>query len=136
MPIRPEEAVRYPDDWRQISAEVKERAGNCCETCAAPNGEEVWRRNKSLVWLPLAAFENDEPGPGWKRVKVVLTVAHLDHHPENCSPENLRAWCQRCHLAWDAKHHAANAALTRSKRRLQGQMSRGEQPLFAIGGQE
>jgi len=27
--------------------------------------------------------------------KVVLTVAHLGHTPENCDPANLRAWCQR-----------------------------------------
>jgi 5-methylcytosine-specific restriction endonuclease McrA len=32
----------------------------------------------------------------------VLTVAHLDHQPENNSPENLRAMCQRCHNRMDA----------------------------------
>jgi hypothetical protein len=31
-----------------------------------------------------------------------LTVAHLDHKPENCAPSNLRAWCQRCHNTYDA----------------------------------
>lgn len=44
---------------------------------------------------------------------VVLTIAHLDHVPENCDPENLRAWCQRCHLRYDAAHHAATANQTR-----------------------
>lgn len=34
--------------------------------------------------------------------KVVLTVAHLDHQPENCADDNLRAWCQRCHNVYDA----------------------------------
>lgn len=37
--------------------------------------------------------------------QVVLTVAHLDHTPENCSDDNLRAMCQRCHLAYDKGHH-------------------------------
>jgi hypothetical protein len=37
--------------------------------------------------------------------RVVLTIAHLDHQPENCDPENLRAWCQRCHLTYDIEHH-------------------------------
>jgi 5-methylcytosine-specific restriction endonuclease McrA len=27
--------------------------------------------------------------------------AHLDHRPENCERENLRAWCQRCHNTYD-----------------------------------
>lgn len=38
--------------------------------------------------------------------KVVLTVAHLDHTPEHCEDDNLRAMCQRCHLRYDAEHHA------------------------------
>ena len=37
---------------------------------------------------------------------VVLTVAHLDHQPENCDPANLMAMCQACHLAYDRDHHA------------------------------
>jgi hypothetical protein len=37
---------------------------------------------------------------------VILTAAHLDHTPENCSEENLRAMCQGCHLHYDTEHHA------------------------------
>jgi hypothetical protein len=37
---------------------------------------------------------------------VVLTVAHLDHVPENCDLANLRAMCQGCHLHYDLEHHA------------------------------
>ena len=44
---------------------------------------------------------------------MVLTVAHLDHTPENCEPENLKAMCQRCHLTYDAAHHARTAYATR-----------------------
>lgn len=33
--------------------------------------------------------------------RVVLTVAHMDQDPANNDPANLRALCQRCHLAWD-----------------------------------
>jgi 5-methylcytosine-specific restriction endonuclease McrA len=47
---------------------------------------------------------------------VVLTVAHLDHTPENVDPANLKAWCQRCHLTFDAPLHARNAAATRAAR--------------------
>ena len=45
--------------------------------------------------------------------RVVLTVAHLDHVPENCAPENLKAMCQRCHLTYDAEHHKRTAYATR-----------------------
>ena len=44
---------------------------------------------------------------------VVLTTAHLDHDPANVDRSNLRAMCQRCHLTYDANHHAKNAAATR-----------------------
>jgi len=44
---------------------------------------------------------------------VILTIAHLDHTPENCDLDNLKALCQRCHLTYDAKHHAKNARKTR-----------------------
>lgn len=47
---------------------------------------------------------------------IVLTIAHLEHVPENCSPENLRAWCQRCLLRYDAKHHAETSWSTRRER--------------------
>lgn len=31
MPIRPENMARYPANWREISARIRERAGNRCE---------------------------------------------------------------------------------------------------------
>ena len=37
---------------------------------------------------------------------VVLTVAHLNHTPEDNRDENLRAMCQGCHLHYDRAHHA------------------------------
>lgn len=48
-----------------------------------------------------------------KPIVIVLTVAHLDHRPENCDPANLRAWCQRHHLAYDAEHHVQTAYMAR-----------------------
>lgn len=44
---------------------------------------------------------------------VVLTIAHLNHDPADCRPDNLKAWCQRCHLSYDQPLHKKNAALTR-----------------------
>lgn len=51
-----------------------------------------------------------------KLIEIVLTVAHLDHTPENCQPENLRAMCQRCHLNYDKHHHAQTAYATKKAR--------------------
>ena len=45
---------------------------------------------------------------------VRLTTAHLDHTHENVDPGNLRAYCERCHLTYDAEHHAQTAARTRA----------------------
>ena len=50
-------------------------------------------------------------------IAIVLTVAHLDHNPANCEPDNLRALCQMCHLNYDLKHHLRNASHTRSIKR-------------------
>lgn len=100
MPIKPENRGRYPKDWKQIVERVRERSGNCCEgspsfpECRAPNG-----------------VAHPQTGS-----KVVLTTAHLDHTPENCDLTNLRHWCQRCHLVYDAGHHAKTAAATRRAR--------------------
>jgi hypothetical protein len=68
MPIRPSERERYPKNWREISERIKARAEHCCEgvpgqpTCQAKHGAR-------------------HPITG---AVVVLTVAHLDHQPENC----------------------------------------------------
>jgi 5-methylcytosine-specific restriction endonuclease McrA len=91
MPIRPENRARYPKDWPAIRRAIRERAQERCESCGAENGK---------------------PNP-ITGSRVVLTVAHLDHTPENCAPENLRAWCQRCHNAYDAPMRRAGIAARR-----------------------
>lgn len=105
MPIRPENKARYPKDWKAISLEVRTRA--------------EWRCEGSPGIYPDCRAENGEPHPVTGS-KVVLTVAHLDHVPENVGEPgdrwNLMAMCQRCHLTYDAKHHAKNAAVTRRRK--------------------
>lgn len=49
----------------------------------------------------------------YRLIVIVLTVAHLDHQPENCKPSNLRLWCQRHHLAYDKPHHISTAYMAR-----------------------
>jgi 5-methylcytosine-specific restriction endonuclease McrA len=59
---------------------------------------------------------------GNRVARIVLTIAHLDHTPENCDPANLRALCQRCHLAYDADHHQRTAYRTRRNGKAAGDL--------------
>jgi hypothetical protein len=55
-------------------------------------------------------------------VKIVLTIAHLDHTPEHCEPENLKALCQLCHLSYDAKRKARDLMERRRTARAIGEI--------------
>lgn len=102
MPIKPENRDRYPDDWDEISMSVRsERAGWLCECRGECGRHKGW-----------CGAQQGAPHPV-TRSKVVLTVAHLDHDPENCDLANLRAMCQRCHLSYDAEHHAQTRYMAR-----------------------
>ncbi len=51
------------------------------------------------------------PGGGNPRViRVVLTVAHLNHIAGDDRDENLAALCQWCHLIYDLEHHEESRA--------------------------
>ncbi len=109
MPVKPENRSRYPANWSEISRSIRfERAGGRCEFIDPDTGERCTARH-------------GEPHPVTGS-RVVLTVAHLDHQPENCDPANLLAGCQRCHLRYDAEHHRLNAAVTARARKATGDL--------------
>jgi hypothetical protein len=125
VPIKPENRQRYPADWPAISARIRyERAGNRCEQCNVTN-HELGGRDAEGRWHAAQPLDcaRRMPAPGtwaWcdgghhlRIVRIVLTVAHLDHTPENCADDNLKALCQRCHLHLDRHHHAETARRTR-----------------------
>lgn len=43
----------------------------------------------------------------------------------DCRAENLRCWCQRCHLTYDVKHHAETRRLNRQKQLAVGDLFEG-----------
>lgn len=94
MPIRPENAARYPKDWKLRSRFVRfVRARGLCEWCGARHGEPH----------PITGS------------RVVLTTAHVyDDRPEASHLLNLAALCQRCHNRHDM---AKRRAGTRERRR-------------------
>lgn len=97
-PIRPENVDKYPADWPEISLRIRERAGWRCEQCGVPNDARGYRE-------PDGTFQEtteDAYGLQVRYIRIVLTVAHLNHDPTDCRDENLKALCQRCHNRLDA----------------------------------
>jgi len=131
MPIKPENRGRYPANWKDIRAAILARAGNCCEKCKVANGSRIARGDDRFADTYMTAdaeVYSAETGESLGQMRmdeykvknmvdIVLTIGHIDHVPENCAPENLRAWCQRCHLRYDAAHHAETARATRHGRK-------------------
>jgi hypothetical protein len=92
VPISKDNDALYPGGstksqlWQDLRAWVALRSGNRCE--GSPR-------------YPDCRAENGKPHP-FTGSKVVLTVAHVDHDRGRNGPEDLRHWCQRCHLTHDA----------------------------------
>ncbi len=97
---------KYPPNWKEIRAAILARAGNRCEGSPA---------------YPDCRAENSQPHPVTGST-VILTIAHLDNDTTHNDPENLRAWCQRCPLTYDAAFHAQNAKQTRRKKKYRNQL--------------
>ena len=106
---------KYPANWKtHIVPAIRERSGDNCEWCGIVNHSMRHRY--------------DELGTS---IKVVLTVAHLDHDIDHndgmdsgraalpVEEANLVHLCQRCHNRHDGPHRRANASLTRDRKRGQ-----------------
>lgn len=121
MPIKAENKGKYPKDWKQIREAILERAGHCCEECGVKNHEYGYRDSQG-GWHPVTSADLMSPSeqlqlvPVGKLMRIVLTIAHLDHDPTNNDPANLRAWCQRCHNRYDVAHRANTRRATLSRR--------------------
>lgn len=117
MPI---DYSKYPPDWNDIrltrlaiAGEERDRYGNItkeanCEECGVTNHEFGARCIKTGKFYTFEMCSHGEdivdgadlPDKGFS---IVLTIGHLDHDSENhqiCT-DRLRAWCQKCHLAYD-----------------------------------
>ena len=98
----PVDWTRYPSNWDEIARACKDAAGWKCQDCG---------------------MQCRRPGEPFDTHKRTMSVMHLDHNPQNCASENLRAACSKCHLRYDLKHHMQNAARTRRAQKVAaGQM--------------
>ena len=121
-------ANEYHPDWKSISRQIREQAGNACEFCGVPNGA-VGARDRSGRWHDLDMIDGMNSDVGYslfgddypRIITIVLTTAHLCW--ETCAnkkcidPTHLRSLCQRCHLNYDRKHHLDVQKANREQRK-------------------
>lgn len=127
---------KYPKNWKsEIRPAILARANNCCEECGVPNGMPVFRGmycgEKVFQTVNGDLFKEDGSfimhdseycciegkSENQQAIKIVLTVAHLDHDLNNNSSENLKALCQLHHLRHDKSHHMKNSRATNEKKK-------------------
>ena len=116
MPI---DYSKYPPNWlSEIRPRILSRANYKCEFCGLEHKQVVWavRYKTKTTWYncfdeadkkprSIETKRDGTPLKNPKPVKVVLTIAHLDHDETNheVSDDRLKALCQLCHLRYDAK---------------------------------
>jgi hypothetical protein len=145
MPIRKDLRRFYSSpEWKEIRERIRKRSGNRCENCGKPNDTivftytwrvrlqwsgrweyfMVWCPESFQTWWPLVWKTQDGAECNlWnykglpRRLRVVLTVAHLDHDHANNSDDNLRCLCCWCHLTHDLLSHKRSRSTRKDARR-------------------
>lgn len=121
MPI---DYKKYPPNWKtEIRPAILKRANNKCEFCGVENSKFILRG----TWNNTECYQDDdgtiydantsevigsdylgEVHPTNKLIRIVLTIAHLNHDVNNNDPSNLKALCQRCHNRHDIDFRRKN----------------------------
>jgi hypothetical protein len=130
MPI---DYKKYPANWKtEIRPAILEREGHRCKFCKVPNYWPIIRGewNGEAVWQDIdgemhSAATGEYLGSTYVGdvhstnlpVKVVLTIAHLNHNIADNRPENLAALCQKCHNTHDLEYRKANRKATLNKKK-------------------
>jgi hypothetical protein len=128
---------KYPLNWKtELRPAALERSNHCCAFCGVKN-YAVGARDQHGTWHDENSIHSMNSSQGQelfgefpRMIKIVLTVAHLNHDITDNCPENLQALCQKCHLTYDAQHHAKNAKRTRGDRRQKQIEATGQMPMF------
>lgn len=132
MPIRAELRHFYTGPiWLSIRQRILTRADNRCEQCGKPNRETVMTVSGGYCFM---AWTLCDGAAAWRDcygkivarvstsfaprfVRVVLTIAHLNHVSGDDRDENLKALCQWCHLNYDKLHHRETRAERKDRAR-------------------
>lgn len=125
---------KYRSNWKtKIRPDILERADNRCEKCGVKNYELILRGEleglKVYMILDSGDVFSSENGDHHGRhkfldkelkpLKVVLTVAHLDHDVNNNDYSNLKALCQYCHNNYDMSVRVKNRKSNKFKNQSQ-----------------
>lgn len=119
MPIK--DKSKYAPNWKEIRKRILVRDNHKCKECGIENGA-VGHRNSdgSFSYCP-DYLRAKKMGAGFYittgKLKIVLTIAHLDHNPENNEESNLATLCQYHHLKLDKEQHMKNARETRNRKK-------------------
>jgi len=134
MPI---DYKKYDPNWKtEIRPRILERANHCCEQCGVAN-YAYGARDLRGEWHDEMSIHRMNAGEGDVKfgefpdmIKIVLTIAHLNHDITDNRDENLSALCQRCHLNHDRDHHKVNARKTRINNKKEKIKSTGQMEMF------
>lgn len=98
----------YHPDWKDvIRPQILKRDNYKCKICNVGNRMRIIRGDDDQ-WLEVDhLIEKEALKTGQKIVKIVLTVAHLNHIVTDNRPENLAALCQLHHIRHDSEHKKA-----------------------------
>ncbi|MEM9136498.1 MAG: hypothetical protein AAGB01_04010 [Cyanobacteria bacterium P01_F01_bin.42] len=100
----------YPDNWDELAFQIKTEANWCCTECGRPCRQpgESFDVFLKRCWSPsleaqYPSYEMEGDRHVSKAGRFTLTVAHIDHEPQNCDRNNLKALCAPCHGTYDLK---------------------------------
>ncbi len=134
---------KYPTNWKsEIVPAILKRAEQKCERCGVPNkviicrgihyGSEVWQDENGIIFYYPSKEQAGQDYVGWirnaKYVRIVLTVAHLDHNIENNDERNLKALCQMCHNRHDIEHRLVTRKRTMRAKKKQFEIHFNQEP--------
>ena len=106
MPI---DYKKYPDNWKtEIRPRILKRDENKCKFCGIRNYTIGWRDDTGKFEECNPLYISEFLPSDRKEIKIILTVAHLDHKLDDHSDENLAALCQKCHLDYDIEQNNIN----------------------------
>ena len=118
---------RYPKNWDAIALAYKQAANWQCAHC----GKVCRRPDESLADF-LTRTPDDPKSVTAHPQRWALTVAHLNHDPENLNAD-LVALCVPCHRRYD---NAQMAKIKQKKREAHGQLRLDQAPPVALEGMQ
>jgi hypothetical protein len=115
----------YPPHWKQLSRQAKEAVNWCCQTC----GKHCRLPGEALPdYIARTGYDREAVKAHPRRWR--LTVAHLNHDPENPQAD-LAVLCVPCHRHYDNRQMPRIKHLNRER---QGQLSLAQAPPAALEG--